>query len=134
MHRYSLLILIAMLVAGCRPHLEKKVVGTWKIDLASIAGKQVKQAKENPGLAEAVKKLGDSRFRFEADGTMSASSPNNPGAAAKWLMDGRKILISAPVQEQQAQVPTLELSEDDKRIHMESADKQFRCDLVRESS
>jgi hypothetical protein len=83
---------------GTAVSLKDKIVGTWKMDVSTMnddAGVPP-EVKSNPQYAkmkeEAIKKMGEARIEFKADGTVTAAGmgDDKPG---KWSLNGNEIVL-----------------------------------------
>jgi hypothetical protein len=87
------LLFALLILAGCRGSFESQVVGTWKVDPASVKASRLSAGAEaKPEWSSAVRTLGQVQIRFGEDGTASADGFGKT-STAKWKLRGTVILI-----------------------------------------
>src|SRR5436853_2863206 len=92
------LVLVGAVLAGCGGgSLKDKIVGTWKVDTASVKMPDMPDAVKNDprfktALDEQMKKLGEGRLEFKADGT---AVPTNMGSqkGGKWSVKDNELIL-----------------------------------------
>src|SRR4051794_12324963 len=82
-----------LIIAGCRGSFESQVVGTWKVDPASVKASRLPAGAEaKPEWSSAAQTLGQVQIRFSEDGMASAEGFGKT-SAAKWKLRGTVIFI-----------------------------------------
>src|SRR4051812_3764875 len=84
-----------LILAGCGGNFESKVVGTWKVDPATVKFSRLTAGAEaKPEGANATQTLGQLQVRFGEDHTVKADGFGTT-SAAKWKLIGTVLDIEA---------------------------------------
>lgn len=110
----ALLVLI-----GCGPNYKKRVPGVWLVEPGSVSG----------DVPEALKdQIAKGKVTFEEDGTVNGIGL---GLNGRYVVDGKNILVSAPLPGQEVPMPTLTLNEEANRIEVVGPNGKLKCTLVK---
>lgn len=127
------LTLAALFVAGCAS-LKSKIVGSWKIDPASVKSPFLEKAAQNPELAAQIKKgLDGGRFDFKADGTVSiVSQVGGTAEPGTWSLNGNEMDLTVK-NARPGGKPKVTVNADGTRIHIiqNSGELGVEMDLVK---
>lgn len=127
------LTLAALFAAGCAS-LKSKIVGSWKIDPASMKSPFLEKAEKDPAIAEQIKKgLDAGRFDFKADGTVSiVSQAGGKAEPATWSLKGNDIDLTVK-NARPGGKPKVTVNSDGTRIHIVqgTGEQGIEMDLVK---
>jgi hypothetical protein len=136
MKRLTVLLVIAStLIVGCSGGLKSKLIGSWKIDSATVKMPDIPDAMKNDPNIQKVKDqmmegMGKMRIEFKADGTVVATGMNE-NKPAKWSLKGNEIVL-VDEKGQVAKDGKATITDDGSRIHLTPSDpKGLGFDLVK---
>lgn len=126
--RRILVLLCLVGVAGCGRGFEQKVVGTWRVDPASIKTTHLLAGSEKKtDWTDAAETIGKVEVTFVKNGVVSVSGFNT-SSTGKWQLRGNQIDVTSSEN-----WPKMVLDAGGTRIHLtdERSDGELQMDLVK---